>query len=113
MGKHLIINSEGSRCSRILDSIESIYRYLEDIVSLVDMTVLIPPHVVRCRDIGNEGVTGFVVITTSHASIHTWPDTGSIRFDLFSCRDFDTKFIIEEYTRRFSPAIIETEILDR
>jgi S-adenosylmethionine/arginine decarboxylase-like enzyme len=113
MGKHLVINSEGSRCSRILDSIEAIYRFLDEIVVFADMTILIPPHVVRCRDLGNEGITGFVVITTSHASIHTWPDSGSIRFDLFSCRDFDDKFIVEEYTRRFSPETIEIEVLSR
>jgi S-adenosylmethionine/arginine decarboxylase-like enzyme len=35
------------------------------------------------------GITGYAVLTTSHASFHGFPQTGEYRFDLYSCKDFD------------------------
>lgn len=46
------------------------------------------------------GLTGFAVLTTSHVSFHTFPATGELRFDLYSCKDFDAdlveKMLLEE-----------------
>lgn len=36
------------------------------------------------------GVTGVAVLSTSHASIHTWPLRSFFVMDVYSCRDFDT-----------------------
>ncbi len=33
------------------------------------------------------GVTYFAVITTSHFSVHTWPEYGYAAIDIFSCSD--------------------------
>lgn len=33
------------------------------------------------------GVTYFAVISTSHFSIHTWPEYGYVAVDIFSCSD--------------------------
>lgn len=38
-----------------------------------------------------EGVTGVVVLSTSHVAIHTYPRRGYAVFDLYSCRDFDSR----------------------
>lgn len=35
------------------------------------------------------GVTGVVVLSTSHCAIHTWPLRGSASLDVYSCRKFD------------------------
>lgn len=37
------------------------------------------------------GVTGNVIITTGHVSIHTWPLRGRFSLDVFLCRQFDNK----------------------
>jgi S-adenosylmethionine decarboxylase len=36
---------------------------------------------------GAGGVTGFVMLSESHLSCHTFPETGFAAFDLFCCRD--------------------------
>lgn len=36
------------------------------------------------------GVTGIVVLSTSHCAIHTWPARAYMVLDLFSCRTFDS-----------------------
>ena len=33
------------------------------------------------------GVTGVVLLSTSHISVHTWPEYGYAAFDVFSCSD--------------------------
>lgn len=33
------------------------------------------------------GVTGVLVLSTSHISVHTWPEYGYAAFDVFSCSD--------------------------
>lgn len=39
------------------------------------------------------GITAVVVLSTSHAAIHTWPEEGMGRFDVDSCRDFDVSLV--------------------
>jgi len=53
---------------------------------------LSPSRVETDEDDG--GVTGTVILTTSHGSIHTWPLQGQFAFDLFSCRDFDVDVVV-------------------
>jgi len=48
------------------------------------------PH--RATEFG-PGLTGIAVLSESHMSIHTMPETNSFYFDLFSCRDFQAERI--------------------
>ncbi len=32
-----------------------------------------------------QGVTGFVLLSASHISFHTWPEHGYVAFDVFTC----------------------------
>src|SRR3989344_2100313 len=34
-----------------------------------------------------QGVTGMLLLSTSHISVHTWPEYGYAAFDVFSCSD--------------------------
>tara|TARA_B100000963_G_C22454082_1_gene592527 strand:- start:49 stop:378 length:330 start_codon:yes stop_codon:yes gene_type:complete len=34
-----------------------------------------------------QGVTGFALLAESHISIHTWPETGVAKCDIFTCSD--------------------------
>ena len=36
-----------------------------------------------------ESVTGYSLCTTSHTSLHTWPEYGELDFDVFSCLPFN------------------------
>lgn len=42
------------------------------------------------------GVTGFFLLSTSHISIHTWPEHNYVAFDIFSCgKKEDTLHVVE------------------
>jgi len=80
----------------LLNSPEALAQVLNDAVEHVGMTILRPADmVVVPLDPGkvstgedDGGVTGTVILTTSHAAIHTWPLQRQLSFDMFSCQDF-------------------------
>jgi S-adenosylmethionine/arginine decarboxylase-like enzyme len=64
--------------------------WLRRLVSLVDMQILMDAKALYCEDLGNEGVTGIVGLTTSHSSFHSWHAAKApfVSFDIYSCRSF-------------------------
>lgn len=46
-----------------------------------------------------EGVTGVVVLSTSHVAIHTNPHRGHAIIDCYSCRDFNPEAVVAEAKR--------------
>ena len=73
----------------------SIETWLREVVKAVDMEILIDPIVEWCGIEGNEGVTGVVVITTSHLAIHIWENERYAKVDLYSCKDFDPDDVLD------------------
>ena len=88
--KHFIMNAI---VKNPINSESECNKWLQELVKIVDMEILIPPHSKYCDIPGNEGVTGTVVITTSHISIHIWPQEPNpyIRMDVYSCKDFNSE----------------------
>ena len=91
--KHLILNAVVK--NPINDEV-TCNEWLQKLVEIVNMEILIPPHSKYCDIPGNEGVTGTVVITTSHMSIHIWPQLPKpyIRMDVYSCKDFNAEQVV-------------------
>ena len=63
---------------------------------------------------GNRGLTGLVVIETSHISQHCWDesDPGLMQLDVYTCEDLQTEVIFEEI-KQFGSVKIEYKFLDR
>lgn len=88
--------------------------WLRRLVEAVDMEIFIDPVAKYCDDPANAGVTGVVVITTSHSSVHFWSECEQpyAKFDLYSCKDFDVHnflAIMEE----FKPIKVSYTLIDR
>jgi len=41
-----------------------------------------------------QGITGFLLLSSSHISVHTWPDKGYAACDIFTCADEETTNIV-------------------
>jgi len=82
------------------------------IVSEADMEVFMPPQAKYCNDPTNAGVTGTVVITTSHSSVHIW-DNGLVQADLYSCKDFDADHIASVFSTLFGCEDYDISVFDR
>ena len=60
------------------------------------------------------GLTGVLVITESHISIHTWPEHGYIAVDVFSCcNKIDHKRLINTLKFEFGSKKVRTKRLKR
>ncbi len=59
------------------------------------------------------GITYFAVISTSHFSIHTWPENGYAAVDLFSCGDFNEDEFVETLKQAFSATDEKTQLIER
>ncbi len=92
--KHLILNAV---VKNPIMTEEDCNCWLAELVNVIDMDILIPPHSKYCDIEGNEGVTGTCVITTSHVSIHIWSNVEKpyIRMDVYSCKDFDVQKVMD------------------
>ena len=106
-GRHIIIDA-WTQESRLINDPHLVGDVLNELVELVGMKLLRPAEVVAVsldpavtdgEDDG--GVTGTVILTTSHGSIHTWPLRGHISFDLFSCKEFNVKTVIDFLSNKF------------
>ncbi len=100
-GRHIKVMGLGD--STKLGSVERVQEFLVDLVAALGMRPLAPPTIhsveIDIKKLGAEpfedegGVTGTVVLSTSHAAIHTWPERRFFTFDVFSCRDFDPEVV--------------------
>ena len=78
------------------------------------MKILIHPEVVYCKDDGNEGLTGIVGLTTSHASFHIWSEVEKpfINFDVYSCKTFNPDDVIN-HLKQFGLLEYNFKMIDR
>jgi S-adenosylmethionine/arginine decarboxylase-like enzyme len=83
-------------------------------VDAVGMQIMDGPHVKRCFDTGNEGVTGVVVLSTSHCSIHIWDQCAEpyLKMDLYSCRRFPIDIVLK-MLRELDVRVCDYQIIDR
>lgn len=51
-----------------------------------------------------DGVTGVVLLSESHMSIHTWPESGFAAIDVFMCGAADPHRAVEELARALEPS---------
>ena len=111
---HLIIDGFGAN-RKMLESEDIIYDLLDRYPSQIGMTKVAPPQVFKY--IGSKpedwGISGFVLIAESHISIHTFPDRCYVNIDIFSCKDFDSEYAIQELKAIFEFDEIQKYLLNR
>jgi len=59
------------------------------------------------------GVSGFILITESHFSIHTWPDDRFAAVDIFTCGHMEVQAAIDEMKRAFSAQNAKVQVVNR
>ena len=82
LGLHFLLDVAGAPFATLDDAVR-IERALVDAVGAMGANVL-GIHIHR---LSPQGVSGVVVISESHLTIHTWPERGEAAVDLFTCGD--------------------------
>lgn len=114
-GKHLLLEVI-TKDGKDLASVAKMKKFFEEIISRVGFTVVVKPEFYKFKprikgDLS--GVTGMCVVSESHISIHTWPETNYFAFDIFSCSDFDEDLVIEIIGELFDVDKMHLQIIGR
>ncbi len=113
-GVHLTIDIENCDEKKLVDN-KFIYGLLDGLPAQINMCSITRPYVIEYKDKWAKisGLTGFVIIATSHISIHTFPDNQYTFFDIFSCKHFETKSIIDYIKKQFDSDKVTVNVIKR
>ena len=107
---HLLADFSGCKRSEI-EKVSSIRSILKEAVQSSDL-----------KEVGQVfhqfknplGVTGLILLTSSHIALHTWPEKGYVALDIFSCDKKKKVFKAFEVIRsELKPTKIRVDCLDR
>ena len=94
--KHLIIRAE---VNRPLKGEKETKQWLRKLVKKIDMKIIKGPYAGYVTKEGNRGITGVVMIETSHIAIHVWDETlpALVQCDVYSCAEFSSNEVLAEF----------------
>ena len=62
---------------------------------------------------GPGGVTGFILLSESHAAFHSYPEYGYIAVDVFSCGMADPEPVIEHLQQSLGAQSVQAKVVTR
>ena len=94
--KHLIIRAE---VNRPLKGEKETKQWLRKLVKKIDMKIIKGPFAGYVTKEGNRGITGVVMIETSHIAIHVWDEIlpALVQCDVYSCAEFSSNEVLAEF----------------
>jgi S-adenosylmethionine decarboxylase len=96
-GPHLTLDLNDCECEKLGD-MNFIFQFLQELPEKIGMEKITEPYVVPSDGAkpGDEGITGVVLISESHISVHTYMKKKYVFIDIFSCRHFDWEKVKDE-----------------
>ena len=90
--KHLIIRAETLKTP---NDQKWAHTWLTELVNKIGMQICQGPITTYLDIPGNRGLTGLVIIETSHIALHCWDEEnpGLMQLDVYTCGDFNTDVI--------------------
>ena len=96
LGAHLIIDLWTYIGDENLCDITFMERIMKEAAKISGATVLSS----KMHEFGvGCGVTGVVVLSESHISVHTWPEKGYAAFDIFMCGKCDPSYAMKHIVK--------------
>lgn len=109
LGTHLILELQGCP-AHILDDPQTVRQVMIAAVEVSGATMIKPFF----HQFAPQGVSGVVIISESHFSIHTWPEYGYAAVDVFTCGDeIDMEAAVEYLRQGFMADQIQKMVMSR
>jgi len=109
VGKHIIAELYGVP-KELISYEREVRRIVEEVVREANLTKVASQY----KQFEPYGVTGVVLISESHISLHTWPEHGLVNLDIFTCGDTrKTDRAFELFLEKFKPSSYRHYVLDR
>lgn len=108
---HLIVRAE---VKKPLTDVEVTKIWLAELVDKIGMKKVLGPHAAYVDKEGNKGVTGVVIIETSHIALHVWDETSPalVQLDVYTCSCLPLE-VVFDHLDLMQPRKIEYKFLDR
>jgi S-adenosylmethionine decarboxylase len=111
---HVMIDLYGCN-SALLANEALLRRVLDEYPDRIGMEKVSPAFL---RDIKtssplDDGMSGFVIIATSHVSLHAWPCYGMVNIDVFSCEEFSPEEVVRFAVEMFQARDVELHTVER
>jgi len=68
---------------------------------------------IKTSNLLDDGLSGFVIIATSHISLHSWPCYGMVNLDVFSCEPFSPEEVVGFAMQMFQTMDVELHVVER
>ncbi len=109
VGKHFIADLYGVPADTI--SLEETVRpIVEGVIEESELTKIKSFY----QQFSPQGVTGIVLISESHVSVHTWPEYELVNLEVFTCGDFDkAEKAFNLFIKKFEPQSYQHHVLNR
>jgi S-adenosylmethionine/arginine decarboxylase-like enzyme len=110
--KHLLVNA---KILNPFDEPQQGISFLTDLVDQIQMKILHPPVSHYVDKEGNKGLTGIVLIETSHIAFHIWdePKPALLQFDLYTCGTLNFRKVLSIIQHTFNVVNINYIMFDR
>ncbi|MCQ4153049.1 MAG: S-adenosylmethionine decarboxylase [Archaeoglobales archaeon] len=109
VGRHIIAELYGVN-PELISREETVRRIVEEVVGEAGLNKVGSVY----KQFNPHGVTGIVLISESHVSIHTWPEYELVNLDIFTCGDpVKAEKAFKLFIEKFKPKSYRHYMLDR
>src|ERR1700686_2425074 len=108
--RHVMLDLYGCD-ARLLADEAHLRRVLDEYPARIGMEKVSPVELryIKTTNPLDDGYSGFVIIATSHVSLHAWPPNGMVNKVVFSFNEFDGADVVTFARAIFNPADIEVQ----
>jgi S-adenosylmethionine decarboxylase len=113
--QHVLVDLYGCDPDRLADR-EVLHHLLATYPARLGMVAVSPVnlrHISATSDPRDAGYSGFIIIATSHVSLHAWPPYGMLNLDLFSCEPFDAELAVAAAVEAVGARDVELRVVER
>jgi S-adenosylmethionine decarboxylase len=110
-GPHLTLDLYGCKKEKLND-LAFILKILEELPDFLNLTKISSP-IVNYYEKPTPGISGFIIISESHISIHTFVEEQFAAIDIFSCKEFSVDKAISYLIKAFEPERIDKKFFMR
>lgn len=111
-GKHMILNLY--KCNKIhIMNKTRIEDFSKTLVKRIDMKAYGMPQVIHFGEANKAGYTLVQLIETSNITGHFCDESGNAYLDIFSCKDFCEKKVVDCVSEYFEPEGKQTYVFER
>lgn len=110
-GQHLMMTA--TKCNDDLEDVNMVSEFLRHLVVEIDMVAYGEPLVARFGEGIEVGISGVQLIETSAISLHTNDGNRDLYLDVFSCKEYDNRTVVDVVRKFFKPEGVTWEVVYR